>query len=149
MQSAWIEILPDNVASAVFSSPAGALIPRSISDWQCHYSFTDASDMEVTGFCAAGPADGYLFVVAEASDFQTLVAVVAATAGSLPSTTLPVVTVDDMTTGILRYMGIAVSHINRSDDAGNGTGSDEAGLHDAPRRVRSVPLAGDEEGEEA
>lgn len=149
MQSAWIEILPDNVASAVFSSPAGVLIPKSISDWRCHYSFTDASDMEVTGFCAAGPADGYLFVIADASDFQTLVAVVAATSVSLPSTTLPVVAVDETTTGVLRYLGIDVSHFSRSDDAGNGTGSDEAGLHDAPRVVRSMPLAGNEEGEEA
>lgn len=148
IQNSWLDTVPDNVSQFVFASPAATYIPRSSGEWQCHYAFTDTSDMEVTGFCVSGPADGYLLVISQALDFPVLTALVASAAAALPSTTLPVVALDEQTTGILRFLGFEVSQFARStDDRDGNTGVEPTGLHASSHGVRGVLLAGDEEGE--
>lgn len=142
IQHSLVENLPDCVGEYIAQTDEGKALPDQAGEWLCHWAYTDHSDMEVTGFCAVGTDNGSLWVVAEALDFPTLTACVAASSAGLTSSTLPLVT-SRHTLEVLDWLALHSKDHDGNDDSG----TDDQRLHDAAHGVRSVLLAGDEEGE--
>ena len=140
----WIAASPPDVVDRL------PWLPATTDDWRVQWCCTEDSDMEIVAVAACGPHDGYMWLVCNGECRAGVTAVIACLHDAMTKTTMPVVTDGESAAGVLRFLGIDCSLFQRVEDGFvHRTGDDDRGLHDAAPVVRDLPLALDEEGEEA
>ena len=149
INSEWYDDMPDVVRSWIGSTASGVLVPRSTTHWRCHYAFSDSGDMEVIGFAAAGPKDGCINLVSEAVDSTVLTSLIAATFSSVPRSNLLVECLSNEAQNVLNFLGIDNRKKTTDDNSSRPERDDDQRLHADAEQVRSMPLAGDETGEDS
>ncbi len=86
------------------------------SDWRCAYTLDTTSDREVAGACVFGPASSGIFIEASAPNITSLMICVASAVKELSSTTIPVLTTDEVVQDCLTACGINSQLYRKIDD---------------------------------
>ena len=86
------------------------------SDWRCAYTLDTTSDREVAGACVFGPSSSGIFIEASAPNITSLMICVASAVKELSSTTVPVLTTDEVVQDCLTACGINSQLYRKIDD---------------------------------
>ena len=149
VQTTWYDAAPQSVRFSWSQTLAARIVPDDTTGWTLSWVYTDADDMEIVGYCAAGYCGELFYICTQSLDFPVLMAAVAACTYQLPTHNEPVACFTSETATALEVLGIQCKLFTRLDDGLLRVERDNnVGLHDAPPALCDLPLAGDTEGEE-